>query len=134
MISQSVPYVVHDAAGRILRYGRAPASEIAAQAGPGETALAGLGDDAADWVNPQTGLLEQRPAVALPEQAAVLVGAEWEVGHVPDGTVVLVDGDEVGVVAGGDALVLQFSTAAFWAVELRPPFPHRRATCLVLTS
>lgn len=129
------PFVVWDpATGRIDRWGRAASDDIPAQAGPGEVALAAAGDDAHDWVNPATGLLEQRPAVGLPETASILVGAEWEIAPVPDGSIVRVDGVAVDVVDGGENLVLQFPIAAAWTVEIDPPFPWRPATCRVTTG
>lgn len=40
-----VPFVVHDAEGRILRSGRCPEAQVAQQAMPGETAMIGDGRD-----------------------------------------------------------------------------------------
>lgn len=129
---QSMPYVVHSAEGRILRFGRAAADDLAQQASPGEGVVTGLGDDLHDWVNPATGLIEQRPALSLPAATTVAVGAEWELGLVPAGTAVIIDGEATHV-TDGDALVLQFSVAASWQVELVPPFPWRRAACVLET-
>lgn len=133
MTPQSQPYVVHAPDGRILRFGRAPADDLSSQAGPGEAVVAGVGDDLADWVNPATGLIEQRPTIVLPAAVSLTVGAEWEIGLVPAGTKVVIDGSLIAETAG-DALTLQFSVSATYHVELHPPFPWRRASSVVAVA
>lgn len=43
-------YVVHDASGRILRYGGCPEDQVSAQAGAGELAIEGSGGDMSHYV------------------------------------------------------------------------------------
>lgn len=124
---QTLPFVVHDAAGRILRHGRAPADDLHLQAEPGEGVIMGHGSAALDWVNPTTGLIEQRPAVLLAPAVSLAVAAEWEIGLVPAGTQVILDGALLAETSG-DALTLQFAVSASYQLDLAPPWPWRAAT------
>lgn len=127
---QTLPFVVHDAAGRILRHGRAPADDLDLQAEPGEGVIMGHGSAAVDWVNPATGLMEQRPEIPLAPAVTLAVAAEWEIGLVPAGTRVILDGTLLAETSG-DALTLQFSVSASYQLELVPPWPWRASTSIV---
>lgn len=131
---QSVPFVVaKQATGRITGYGRAALDDVPLQAGAGEVVVAGLGDDLHDWVNPGTGLIEARPAIGLAPAVSLAVGAEWEIGLVPTGTRVIIDGTLMAETEG-DALTLQFSVAATYQLDLVAPFPWRSAASIVAVA
>lgn len=123
-----IPFVVHDATGRILRSGSCPASDLALQAGEGETALALSGRDDLHWIN--GGVLEARPRSDLPARHTLAADTDWTVADVPEGTVVLIEGAEVGTV-DAEGLVLNFPEAGVWHVRLAPPFPWAPMRCTV---
>lgn len=74
-----------------------------------------------------------RPATGLPVSHQLASGADWSVPDVPEGTVVLVNGSEVGTV-DATGLELRFALAGVWRVDLRPPFPWIEASCEVIVT
>ncbi len=74
-----------------------------------------------------------RPVTGLPASHDLAVGVDWSVADVPEGTQVLIDGVEVGEV-DATGLVLSFSLAGVWSVDLVPPFPWVEASCEVTVT
>lgn len=74
-----------------------------------------------------------RPALALPIVHSLPAGSDWEIPGVPEGTVVVINKEEVGTV-DETGLVLSFDLAREWQVELRPPFPWLEASCGVTVT
>lgn len=74
-----------------------------------------------------------RPATGLPVTRTVVASTDWIVPEVPEGTLVLIDGVEVGEV-DETGLVLSFSLAGVWSVDLVPPFPWVEASCEVTVT
>lgn len=121
--------VVHDAEGRILRrvYGveRAvvePALE------PGQTVWEGDADDVLHWIS--DGERQDRPGMNLPAEHTVSADVEWHIPDVPAGTVVVVDGIEMGMYDGGITFEAPHDGEPY-VVRLVPPFPWREAQCVV---
>lgn len=79
------------------------------------------------------GAVELRPLLAVPETHALLVGADWDVLGVPEGSAVFVDGEEVGT-TDATGLTLSFQFPGVYAVRIVPPFPTREASCEVTVS
>lgn len=125
-------YVVHDAEGRILRSGNAPAGQIAAQAKAGETALQGAGSDLTHWVN--AGVVEARPTLTLPTTHTIAAATDWTMTGIPEGTTVLTDGEQVGAVGADETLTISFPDAGTWTLRLDPPSPHLPAECEVTVT
>ena len=124
-------YIIHDAAGRILRSGTCPPDDLAHQPGDGESVLAAAARDDQHWVS--GGVVETRPSTGLPESHELAADTDWTVPDVPEGTEVEIDGAPAGTV-DGEGLVLNFPTAGPWDVRLDPPFPWRPARCLVVVT
>jgi hypothetical protein len=94
----------------------------------GQASIAGAHDEGAVYISDGAAL--PRPALDMPEQHAVTVGADWILPGIPAGTEVVIGGDHAGT-SDQDGLALVFPSAGVWRVELRPPFPWRRAICEV---
>lgn len=71
-----------------------------------------------------------RPATGLPLSHELTADTDWSLSDVPEGTLVLIDGEEAGTV-DATGLTLSFALAGVWRVDLRPPFPWLDATCEV---
>ena len=72
-----------------------------------------------------------RPAAGLPETHVIAADTDWMLPDVPEGTLVLIDGEEAGAV-DATGLTLSFALAGVWRVDLRPPFPWLEASCEVI--
>lgn len=79
------------------------------------------------------GEIVARPATGLPPSHELTANTDWSIADVPDGTVVLIDGSEVGAV-DDTGLTLSFALAGVWQVDLRPPFPWLNASCEVTVT
>ncbi|WP_287994586.1 hypothetical protein [Acidiphilium sp.] len=79
------------------------------------------------------GAAVSRPVTGLPSAHSLASGVDWSVPDVPEGTLVLIDGVEVGTV-DATGLVLSFSLAGLWRVTLKPPFPWIEASCEVTVT
>ena len=77
------------------------------------------------------GVATPRPVTGLPATHELAINTDWTVADVPEGTVVILNGNEIGTIEGSDELTLAFDFAANWTVELRPPFPWVEAKCEV---
>jgi hypothetical protein len=67
---------------------------------------------------------EKRPSLDLPEEQTLPVNQDWDVGTLPEGTAVYID----GVIAGetdDTALTMSFPLAREYAVKFDPPFPYK---------
>lgn len=71
-----------------------------------------------------------RPVLSLPATHSIATNTDWTLPDIPEGTVVMIDGAEAGVV-DSSGLTLTFPEAGLWHVELMPPFPWRDAVCEV---
>lgn len=74
-----------------------------------------------------------RPETGLPAAFSVPVGVEWSIQIMPAGTVVRIDGVEMGTLPD-NGLVLEFPTAGVSIVEVEPPFPYLPAKCQVTVT
>ena len=81
----------------------------------------------------ENGILEPRPSLTLPESHALLIGADWDVLGVPEGSSVIIDAEESGTV-DASGLTLSFQFPGVYAVRIVPPFPTREASCEVTVS
>ena len=105
--------------GRSCAAAAARRASSATRPGPGEAVVAGEGDPAVDFVDPMAGAIVPRPVTGLPEAMELAVGTEWSVADVPEGTTVLIDATEAGVV-DGTGLVLEFPLAGHLGGRARP--------------
>lgn len=74
-----------------------------------------------------------RPGLDLPQAHNLQVDEEWLLPGVPSGTVVTIDGVEVGTTDGGP-LLLSFPVALTYRVDLRAPFPWKPHTAEVTVN
>ncbi len=74
-----------------------------------------------------------RPTTGLPLSHELASDTDWSLPNVPEGTKVLIDGEEAGTV-DATGLVLTFALAGVWRVGLRPPFPWLDASCEVTVT
>ncbi|MDX5412899.1 MAG: hypothetical protein LPK02_07610 [Rhodobacterales bacterium] len=79
------------------------------------------------------GIATPRPATDLPATHSLAVNTDWSLPSVPVGTVVLIEGEEAGVV-DETGLVLNFELSGIWKVDLKPPFPWVDASCEVTVA
>lgn len=77
----------------------------------------------------------ERPSLELPSTHSLTTADTWSLPDVPDGTTVVIDGEEAGVVSDGNGLILgPFPLAGTWQIELHTPFPWRHARCEVIVA
>lgn len=79
------------------------------------------------------GLRLARPEISIPATHQLAVNTDWTIPGVPEGTLVIINGEESGEV-DASGLVLEFSDTGVWKLELRPPFPWRDAICEVTVT
>ena len=73
--------------------------------------------------NIETDTLMARPILINDESISLLVNQEYSPENIPAGTIVYVDGEDVGVV-DNTGLTLVFPVAKQYTVKLVPPFPY----------
>ena len=66
----------------------------------------------------------QRPRLNLPEEQTLLVNQDWDVGTLPEGTAVYIDGALAGE-TDDTALTMSFPLAREYTVKFDPPFPYK---------
>lgn len=98
---------------------------------PDKDWIAGAFDGSTHYV--LEGVAVPRPITGLPATASIALGVDWSLPDVPEGTLVLIDGEDVGTV-DATGLVLSFPLAGVWAVSLVPPFPWLEASCEVTVT
>ena len=119
-----IPFLVHDSAGRILRFGTVPEeAAVQIQAHAGETArIAEAGPD--DWWNGHS--VVPRPLPPAPPALVAGVEAVW--AGLPPGAGVTATDPATGIVAGASEADAHGNLpltlpAGPWRIEVNPPFP-----------
>lgn len=127
--------IYETATGRVTGYKDLRSeAEAALNTFPGRALVRGEADLETDYVDLSgEPTIAPRPSLGLPATHALGVGADWAVPNVPVGTVVRIDGEDMGTV-DADGLTLSFAAAGTWPVELQPPFPWLEASCEVTVT
>lgn len=118
----SLPYLVCDGQGRILRYGSAPGHMIDIQAQPGEHAFAGTADQSRQYIDIEAAAVLNRPALAP-------VVAGLTISGLPTGCVAITEGQEFPITDG--TITLDYELPGEYAVILRA-WPWLDATVTVV--
>jgi hypothetical protein len=116
----TVNYVVHDAIGKILRYGQCPENMVEIQAFEGQTALVGSGNDFTDYVS--DGEILPRPT-----NPATLDG--YVLSNVPIPSTLEINGTVFDVTES--TVTLDFPNAGVYKLKLTC-FPYFDATFEVM--
>jgi hypothetical protein len=98
----------------------------------GHAWLAGWSDPKVQFVT--GGAVTARPAIHLAEVIEIAVDTDWTPPMVPEGTRLIVDGNEVAVASSGGLPDLRFNAAATYYVEMLPPFPWLAAAAHVTVT
>ena len=66
----------------------------------------------------------ERPSLNLSEEQTLLINQDWDVGTLPEGTAVYIDGAIAGE-TDDTALTMSFPLAREYTVKFDPPFPYK---------
>ena len=83
--------------------------------------------------NLETDELELRPDLGLPEVASGAIAEILDLGFVPSGAEIKIDGVSNGI-ADGSNVELSFSLDGEYEIEIDPPFPRLKAKIVVTVS
>jgi hypothetical protein len=91
------------------------------------------------WSDPKTqfvagGAIVARPVIHLAEVVEIAVDTDWSPPLAPEGTRLVVDGEEVAVAGPGGFPELRFEVAAIYHLEMLPPFPWVAAAAHVTVT
>ena len=79
--------------------------------------------------NLETNILEDRPILDI-DDITLIVDQEYNPSNIPSGTIVNVDGEDVGVV-DNMGLILVFTVAKTYKLHLKPSFPYFEKTITI---
>lgn len=121
------------ATGNILYFFEGPDDQAIAQVTSGtwfvEVEDAYGGDTAGHVVS--GGEVVPRPRVELPAERTLALHEVWTLHNCPPGSVVRIDGDDVGTVGEDAELALSFGFPGVYALEIVPPPPWMATRCAV---
>ena len=113
--------VYNELSGEIVRTGKAPNTSVAEkQARKGYAVILADGSDAAQYV--VDGEVIDRPTISMEANISTSINTPINLGHIPSHSVILVNGEPVGVTDGTD-LELSFDLDGEYEVAIDLPFP-----------